>query len=397
MSTRIPLGIGMILVALALTSGFPRAQAQATLPSFAPVTTKAGVIYVSGIRPWEGVPSASLPDDIRVQTAVVLDELSARLKRAGSSLDRVLTLHVYLKRAGDFAAMNEVWSKFWPKDPPSRTTVIAETPAVGALIQVSAIAAAPGATREVIRPKAWIASPSPYSYAVRSGDTLYLAGLVARNGADNTFIKGDITVQTKAALENARAILGEAGYTFDDVVSSRVFLTDVANFAPMNDAYRTAWAKDPPARATVITGLMSPDYLVEISLTAVKGGARNALTMPGADGKPGQPNPNLSSAIAAGGRLFLSGMLGIVPGAPPDARQQARELLTRLGRTMAAGGVSWTHVVDSVVYVTEAAGAPAALEAFREQSGGTLPTGSVVVTGLVSAEGRVEIMLTAGK
>ena len=397
MVTRFPLGVGLILLAVFLTALTPAAQAPAPLPVFAPTTTHGGVVYVSGVLPAPASTGAALPDDIRAQTTNVLDALSFRLTKAGSGLDRVLTLHVYLKRAGDFAAMNEVWSKYWPKDPPSRTTVIAESPAAGALIQVAAIAAAPGATREVVHPQAWIKSPSPYSYAVRSGDTLYLAGLVARKGTDNSIIKGDITVQTQAALENARAILTEAGYTLDDVVSSRVFLTDVANFARMNEAYRAAWAKDPPARATVVTGLMSPDYLVEVTLTAVKGGARTALTTPGADGKPGQANPNLSSAIATGGRMFLSGMLGIVPGAPPDTRQQTRELLTRLGRTMAAGSVSWKHVVDSIVYVTEAAGAPAALEAFREQCGAALPTGSVVVTGLVSAEGRVEIMLTAGK
>ena len=372
-------------------------QAIASMPAFAPVTTHGGLVYVSGILPGSTIAPASVSDDIRAQPARVLDELSARLTKAGTSLDRVVTLSVYLKRAEDFAAMNEVWAKYWPKEPPSRTTVIAGLPSPGALIQVAAVAAAPGNSRRVIHPSAWLKSPNPYSYAVQSGDTLFLAGLVARRGADNTTVKGDITVQTKTALDNAKAILAAAGYSLDDVVSARVFLTDIANFAKMNETYRAAWAKDPPARATVITGLMNPDYLVEITLTAVKGGKRLAFTTPNADGTPGKPNPNLSGAIGLGPRLFVSGMMGVVAGKTPDAAQQTAETLARLERTMKLADAGWSHVIDSVVYVSDLAQAPAALQAFLAKSGKALPTGTVVIAPLVSADGRVEICLTTGK
>ena len=403
MSTRPVVRLAFITLAtvMAVAGATPGPQAQAPAPTpvagFAPTTTHDGAVYVAGILPGPAPAAAALEDDIRAQTARVLDELSVRLRKAGSSLDRVLTLHVYLRRAADFAAMNEVWARHWPKDAPSRTTVIAEPPAPGALIQVAAVAAAPGASRDVIHPEGWLKSPSPYSYAIRSGDTLYLAGLVARRGTDNTFVAGDIATQTRTALVSARLILAAAGFTVEDVVSARVFLTDVANFAAMNEAYRAAWPRDPPARATVVTGLMSPDYLVEITLTAVKGAARKVITTPNAGAAPTQPNPNLSSAIGIGSRLFLSGMLGVVPGAPPDAAWQAKEILARLDRTMTAGGATWRNVVDSVVYVTSAAAAPAVVDALRERCGGTLPTGTIAVTGLVSAEGLAEIMLTAGK
>jgi len=369
----------------------------AAMPAFAPTAAHGGFVYVSGILPGAGIAPPSVAEDIRSQTTRVLDELSARLAKAGTSLDRVVTLSVCLKRAEDFAAMNQVWAKYWPKDPPSRTTVIAGLPSPGALIQVAAIAAAPGTPRQIIHPKAWLRSPSPYSYAVKSGDTLYLAGLVARRGADNTAVPGDIAVQTRTVLENAKAILAEAGFGFNDVVSARVFLTDVANFGRMNETYRSAWSKDPPARATVITGLMNADYLVEITFVAVKGGARVAYTTPSASRTAGTPNPNLSSAIGIGPRLFASGMLGIVAGTTPDPAVQAREILARLGRTIALGGAQWSNVIDSVVYVTDLGNAPAVLDAFRAQVGQALPVGTLVVAGLVSPEGRAEIMLTTGK
>jgi len=372
-------------------------QALAAMPPFAPVSTHGGFVYVSGILPGPTIAPASATDDIRSQTTRVLNELSARLTQAGTSLDRVVTLSVYLKRAEDFAAMNQIWAKYWPADPPSRTTVVAGLPRPGALLQVSAVAAAAGTPRQTVHPRAWLKSPSPYSYAVKSGDTLFLAGLVARRGADNSTVKGDIVVQTRTALENAKAILAEAGFGFNDVVSARVFLTDVANFARMNETYRSAWANDPPARATVITGLTNPDYLVEITFVAVKGGTRVAYTTPSAPGSAAAPNPNLSGAIGHGPRLFVSGMLGIVPGKPPDAAEQTREILARLGRTMSLGGAKWSQVIDSVVYVTDLGKAPAVLDAFRAQVGPSLPVGTLVVSGLVSPAGLAEIMLTTGK
>ena len=166
----------------------------------------------------------------------------------------------------------------------------------------------------------------------------------------------------------------------------------------MNAAYRTYFPEAPPARATVKTALTSPDYLVEITFLAVKGAGRKAVLTPNADGTPGRANPNLSSAIALGPRLFLSGMLGVVPNQQPDVTAQTGETLARLGRTLEAAGFRWADAFDSTVYVTDVtpAGDVAALLRAKAARPGGL-AGTVVGSGLVSADGRVEIMLTAGK
>ena len=59
-----------------------------------------------------------------------------------------------------------------------------------ALVEISMIAVPTGAERVVIHPAGWIKSPSPYSYAIRTGDTLFLSGLVSRNGRDNSVVAG---------------------------------------------------------------------------------------------------------------------------------------------------------------------------------------------------------------
>ena len=82
-------------------------------------------------------------------------------------------------------------------------------------------------------------SPNPYSYGIRTGDTLFLSGLVSRNGKDNSVVEGDMTAQTKTVLDNAAQILKAAGMSFDNVVSSRVFITDQTKFQEMNKTYQT--------------------------------------------------------------------------------------------------------------------------------------------------------------
>jgi enamine deaminase RidA (YjgF/YER057c/UK114 family) len=147
----------------------------------------------------------------------------------------------------------------------------------------------------------------------------------------------------------------------------------------------------------VITPLVSPDFQIEITMVAARSAERAALVTPNADGSPGRANPNLSSAIRVGPRLFLSGMLGVLPGNAPDATSQTTETLNRLDRTMTAAGFGWPDVGESIVYLTDMADAPEVLKVFAARSGGRLPAGTLVGTGLVSPEGRVEIMLTAGK
>src|SRR5919198_2233612 len=269
--------------------------ADATRP-FSAAAKAGGLIYIAGTIGAD----ATNKGDIKAQTKQTLETIDKTLKATGSSLANVASTMVYLRSAADFAAMNEVYATFWPKGPPARTTVIVTQPLANpdGLVEISMVAVPNGGERVVVHPSDWIKSPSPYSYGIKTGNTLFLAGLVSRNGKDNTTVKGDITAQTKTVLDNGAAILKEAGMSFVDVVSARVFLTDETAFQAMNAAYRPYFtAGSMPARATAKTGLTSPDYLVEITMVAVKDPSRKAFTTPNADGTAGAANPNLSSAV----------------------------------------------------------------------------------------------------
>jgi reactive intermediate/imine deaminase len=368
-----------------------------TLP-FSPAVKAGGLIYVAGTL-GTGAAGAIAKGDIKAQTRQTFDNIAATLKAGGSSLANAASVLVYLRSASDFAAMNEVYSTYFPKDPPARTTVVVTQPLANAdgLVEISMVAVPNGGERRVVHPSDWIKSPNPYSYGIRSGNTLFLSGLVSRNGKDNSNVKGDITAQTKTVLDNGAAILKEAGMSYADVVSARVFITDESTFQAMNTAYRTYFPTMPPARATVKAGLTNPDYLVEIGMVAVKDPGRKAITTPAADGSAGTPNANLSSAIQVGNRLYVAGITGNTAGNKGDTKAQTEEALARIGRTLKAAGFDWSNVVDGIVYLPDMGKFQDMNAAYRTTFTKDFPARATVGTGLMGADAAVEIMFTAVK
>jgi reactive intermediate/imine deaminase len=294
---------------------------------YTPAVRAGGLIYVSGTLAQDETGALVGAGDVAAQTRRVLERMDEVLRAAGSSLAQVVSVTVYLTTADHFQAMNDVYRTYWPKDPPARTTVLSNFVLPGALVEMTMIAVPDGGERVVVHPETWKASPNPYSYGIRTGDTLFLSGLVSRNGRDNSVVTGDITAQTKVVMENAGEILKAAGMGYEHVVSSRVYLPDTAVFQPMNEAYRAYFPKDPPARATVGAGLAGSQYAVEITMVA----SRAPREVVRGD-RPA--NPNLSPAIRAGNTLYLSGMLGNTPRRGATSRP-------RPARRSRGSGASW--------------------------------------------------------
>ena len=96
----------------------------------------------------------------------------------------------------------------------------------------------------------------PYSPAVRAGDWIVLAGQVPLDPATGQMITGDARVQAHQVLDNIRAVLTDCGATLADVAKTTVFVTDLADFAVVNEVYADAFGDHRPARSTVqVAGL----------------------------------------------------------------------------------------------------------------------------------------------
>ena len=344
-----------------------------------------GLIYLSGTLAQDDKGALVADGDVAAQTRRVIERMRDVLKASGSSLEQVVAVTVYLRSAGDFQVMNDTYKTFWPKDPPTRTTVITDL-LLGADVEISMIAVPNGAERKIIHPADWVKSPNPYSYAIRTGDTLFMSGLVPRNGKDNTPVGGDIKAQTTAVMENAGQLLKAAGMDFTNVVSARVYLPDGAGFQEMNSAYRRYFPENPPARATVVAGLAGPQYAVEMTFIA-SAAPRQAYA----------PVANLSGAVKAGNRIYLSGILGHTDETAGDATAQTKEVMLRIGKMLEVNGYTPADVVDAIVYLTDLNQFAKMNEEYRALFGKDFPARATVGTGLVAKGAVVEIMVTAVK
>ena len=386
-------GLSVCLLVLFLAEGLSaqagkrviRREGQASTAPFSPAVAAGDFIYLSG--------TLAAGDGIGEQTRGVLDRLGEVLELAGVGYDRVASVTVYLRDAGDFQGMNEVFREYFPTDPPTRTTVQTDLVRDTGLVEMSMIAIRNGAERTVLRPDGWTGTP-PYSYGIKSGDTVFLAGIVGRNYADNSSVDGGIQAETRAIFENARQILAEADMTLNDVVQSRVFITDTAMFRDMNPAYSEQFPEIPPARATVRADLMGGDLHLEITMVAVAG-EKQRITRPNADGTPGRESPTLSHAVRAGNRLYLSGMLGVTDETRSSTEAQARQTLATIGRTLETAGFGFDDLVEGIVYLTDMSEWGDMNVAYREAIATDPPARAAVGTGLMSGDGRVEIMFTA--
>ena len=108
----------------------------------------------------------------------------------------------------------------------------------------------------------------PYSQAIKTGGMVYTSGQVALR-ADGSFNNGDIMTQTTQVFENLTAVLKEAGSGLDKVLKTTVFLSDMDNFAPMNEVYAKFFGEHKPARSTVAVKTLPKNALVEIECIAL--------------------------------------------------------------------------------------------------------------------------------
>ena len=322
---------------------------------------------------------------IEEQTAGVLDALGEQLRSRGLGYGDVVVMNVFLRDTRHFQAMNGVYRGYFATDPPTRATVEADLPDRDALVQVSAVATPDGT--EVISP-AGLQSPAlPYSWGIRAGDVLFIAGATSRDPDTYQPVRGDVQTQTRRVFGNIGMVLEAAGMDYGDLVACKVFLDDGRLWGDMNEAYREfVTADDPPARAAVRGGLMNPDFLVEIQCVAERSDERRVVRREGQ--QPG--SSPLSPAIATGERVWLSGMLA--PG--DDAEGEARATLGNLGATLEAAGLGLGDVEDVWVYLTDVRDAEAVLGVIAEMMPDGAPVPTIAGLPLVGRLG-VEIQMTA--
>lgn len=108
------------------------------------------------------------------------------------------------------------------------------------------------------------AAIGPYSQAVKAGDTVYMSGQIPLNPKTMELVTGDIQTQTRQVFENLKAVAEAAGGDFSNFVKVNIFLTDLANFADVNEVMKEYFQEPYPARACVGVASLPKGTEVEI-------------------------------------------------------------------------------------------------------------------------------------
>jgi 2-iminobutanoate/2-iminopropanoate deaminase len=111
---------------------------------------------------------------------------------------------------------------------------------------------------------------APYSQGIVAGELVFVSGQVPIDPATGALVDGDAAAQTARIFANLAAILESAGSGLDRLVKTTVFLVDLADFAEMNEAYRTAVSDPPPARSTVEVAALPGGARIEIECVAAR-------------------------------------------------------------------------------------------------------------------------------
>jgi reactive intermediate/imine deaminase len=128
--------------------------------------------------------------------------------------------------------------------------------------------ATPAGGKTVLRTDKIYPPIGPYSQMVGYGNLIYFSGLISLNQAGTALEGATIEEQTRRVLDYIGAGLASQGLTYEDVLSSTVYMKDLNEFAAMNAVYATYFKKDPPARATVEVARLPRDAKIEIGIIA---------------------------------------------------------------------------------------------------------------------------------
>ena len=120
--------------------------------------------------------------------------------------------------------------------------------------------------RETVTAQGAPAAAGPYSHAVKSNGLIFLSGQVPVDPATGQLVEGSIGDQTRRCLDNLAIVAAAAGASLEDAVRTGIYVTDIATFKEVNEAYGAYFTSDPPARSTIGVAALPLGAQVEIDM-----------------------------------------------------------------------------------------------------------------------------------
>jgi len=314
---------------------------------FAPGVMVGKTLYVAGKGDYK--PN----EDTAGKVKNCLNEILKTLKLAGMDMNNVVQSYIYLEDHDQFAEVNKHYAEFFPKDPPSRTTLgVAQVPGASRL-EITCVAYADLSEKKRIGdPPAGL----PFSPGILAGDTLYISGKgdqLPGGGHPATFEE-----QVRQAMRNVEATLKLAGLNFRHVVMSNVFLDRYENLEVADKVYNEFFEHgSEPACSTSFVNWIPGGSHVEITCIATTDlSGRKVVRPAGIKTGPLHGAVTASPAVWAGNTLYLSALPGSAPtgdAATASVGDQVRVMAKGHVEILDKAGLKPEDIISGFVYLSD--------------------------------------------
>jgi 2-iminobutanoate/2-iminopropanoate deaminase len=314
---------------------------------FAPGVMVGKTLYIAGKGDYR--PNAAFPEKVEN----CLNEIRKTLQLAGLDMKHVVKAFVYLEDSDQYPELNKHYAKFFPKNPPARTTLGVPQVPGDSRVEITCIAYGDlDETRRIGEPP----EGRPYSPGVLAGETLYVSG------KGDQFPDGShpatLAEQVRQAMRNVESTLKQAGLDFKNVVMSHVFLDKYNNLEVTDKVYNEFFEDgNEPACSTVFVDWIPGGSHVEVTCIATKNLATRKVVRP-VGLQPGLSHAAISAspAVWAGDTLYLSGLSGTEPpagSATADLGPQVHGMGKNHFAVLEAAGLKPEDIVAGWVYLRD--------------------------------------------
>ena len=313
---------------------------------YSPGVIADGYLYVSG----QGAKTADgqMPATFEAQAQQTLDNVKAVVEAAGLTLDHVVYTHAYLEDISNSAALDRVYARYFPRDPPARALIgVARLP--GTPVEINAVAVIDRTGRTPVKLRDSDAQ-LPYSPGVLTHDRLFISSLPGRDASGS--IPADAASEVDAALDRFKAVSEAAGLSLAHVVFVNPYLTSLIPSGAMNERYAKRFEfGNTPARATISVSALPEGHIVFTGVAVRELSKRKAIRP-----KNMAPSPTASPCVFAGETLYCSAKSGFIPGPlsgiyAATVEHQLRQTMRNQLDNFEEGGLTFSDIVAANVYL----------------------------------------------
>lgn len=316
---------------------------------YSPGILAGGFLYVSG----QGVrgPNGQAPATLEEQIAQCLENIKTIVEAAGLTMEHVVYTHVYLDNPANYDAMNRVYARYFPRNPPARATVGVHHMPTDTPVEITAVAVTDLARKKPVVPEDFKISV-PVSPGMIAGDRLYISGAPGVELATGK-IPAEPADQVHLALDHFHRILTAAGMDYRNVVFVNPYLTKNVPMDVMNRIYANHFEfGNTPGRATIQVSFLPRGANIEFTGVAIADPSTRRAVRP----KNMPPSPTASPCVFAGDTYYCSAKSGFIPGPnggiyADDVENQVRQTMRNLLDGLEEAGLDFSHVVASNVYL----------------------------------------------